>query len=330
MLHDRQHLRRVHSVPQFQCLRCWQTFPDHGSLAAHLKEEIRCPKLDQPPVEGIPQQRWDMIKSRWVASWSNIFEIIFPGAPIPSPCTCAIIFIFLLHPTNSQTVDYDIEAEMDLPRPPSPSSQEVADYEAYQRTELPRLVEAMLEAMFQARTDHFEERHKLNFLDIVQSAQSSLNHRWEIRKAQSSSSRALQLSSKAADDHNLASGPQRISNPTVMQSATTTTNSSLAPSAYEIPPPLDRFGELLSREVLQDTQNLAPLHPQISDSNDSGYGSLTFEGWCQCPSIVDLSFEGPQDSIGYSNSSSWDSSSTLERGMCCHLSIEKKWVPNAV
>jgi hypothetical protein len=243
-----------------------------------------------------------MIKSRWGASWSKIFEIIFPGAPIPSPCTFALVSICPFHLTNSQIVDYEIEAEIDLPRPPSPSSQEVADYEAYQRTELPRLVEAMLEAMIQARTDPLEERYKPFFLEIVRGAQSSLNQRWEMRKAQASSSRASQPPSQATVGHNLASDPQRISNPTVVQPATLNTNSSVVPPTYEIPPPLGGLAEMASWELLQETQNLAPIPPQFAYS-DSGYGSQMSERWCQCGSFIDLSFGGPQDSMGYSSSS---------------------------
>ena len=56
-------------------------------LTRHLNEEIRCESQGMQP-EGIDQAKMDLISSSWGATWENIFEIIFPGAPIPDPCMC--------------------------------------------------------------------------------------------------------------------------------------------------------------------------------------------------------------------------------------------------
>jgi hypothetical protein len=127
-----------------------------------------------------------------------------------------------------------------------------------------------------------------------------------MRKAQAAPSRASQPPSQAAADHNIPSDPQSVLNSTTVQPTTPNTNSSLVPPTYEIPPPLGGLAEMASWELLLETQNLPPLPPQFAYS-DSGYGSQMSERWCQCGSFMDLSFGGPQDSVGYSSSSYSDS-----------------------
>src|SRR6266536_1208567 len=83
---NRQHLGRTHEkIPQ--CFRCWEVFSDQMALADHTRHEEQCPIMPQQAMEGLTQHKWDLIKSKWGATWSDIYEIIFPGAPVPSPCT---------------------------------------------------------------------------------------------------------------------------------------------------------------------------------------------------------------------------------------------------
>src|SRR6266498_3929798 len=82
----RQHLKRTHIIP-IKYHRYKENFLDQNALANHSRNETQCQVLPQQAVEGIPQHKWDMIKSCWGATWSDIYEIIFPGhTPIPSCC----------------------------------------------------------------------------------------------------------------------------------------------------------------------------------------------------------------------------------------------------
>ena len=54
-------------------------------LTDHLNGEARCER-QMPQPEGIDQTKMDLISSKYGVSWGGIYEILFPGAPIPSPC----------------------------------------------------------------------------------------------------------------------------------------------------------------------------------------------------------------------------------------------------
>ena len=80
----RQHLQRKHSAP-IQCTRCWLVMVDLHTMSIHANQEVRC-KREEPRPEGISLDKMELIKSKHGATWSDIYSIIFPGAPIPSPC----------------------------------------------------------------------------------------------------------------------------------------------------------------------------------------------------------------------------------------------------
>ena len=64
---------------------------DIQALTNHVNDQIRCETHDPQP-EGINRDKMKLITSKRGASWENIYEILFPGAPIPSPCmieTCS-------------------------------------------------------------------------------------------------------------------------------------------------------------------------------------------------------------------------------------------------
>ena len=59
--------------------------PSVRALSVHSAEKERCLKRDRQQ-EGIDQYKMDLIESHWGATWEKIYEIIFPGAPMPTPC----------------------------------------------------------------------------------------------------------------------------------------------------------------------------------------------------------------------------------------------------
>ena len=51
----------------------------------HANNEIRCERREPQP-EGADQEKLELIFSIRGITWEKIYEVLFPGAPIPSPC----------------------------------------------------------------------------------------------------------------------------------------------------------------------------------------------------------------------------------------------------
>ncbi|KAL8779179.1 MAG: hypothetical protein Q9213_007065 [Squamulea squamosa] len=122
-------------------------------MSNHANEELRCEQQDPRP-EGIAAEKMELITSKRGATWADIYSIIFPGAPVPSPYN-----------------DYDFHEQ---PGGQSPQSQELANFEVYSCMELPRLVEADLQSRIDAHVVSLEESLRRMLVDIVSSCQSTL------------------------------------------------------------------------------------------------------------------------------------------------------------
>ena len=57
-----------------------------AEMAVHANSEERCEQRDPQAQEGIDQDKMRMITDTWGISWEGIYEILFPGEPVPSPC----------------------------------------------------------------------------------------------------------------------------------------------------------------------------------------------------------------------------------------------------
>lgn len=55
-------------------------------MALHANAEERCERREPQVSEGVDQDKMRLITEKWGVSWEGIYEILFPGAPIPSPC----------------------------------------------------------------------------------------------------------------------------------------------------------------------------------------------------------------------------------------------------
>ena len=55
-------------------------------MSLHLNAEERCRQQEPQIVEGVDEEKMRLITETWGVSWEGIYEILFPGAPIPSPC----------------------------------------------------------------------------------------------------------------------------------------------------------------------------------------------------------------------------------------------------
>ena len=54
-------------------------------MRVHANMEPICERREIQP-EGVDQEKLDHIFSIRGITWEKIYEILFPGAPIPSPC----------------------------------------------------------------------------------------------------------------------------------------------------------------------------------------------------------------------------------------------------
>ncbi|KAL8821639.1 MAG: hypothetical protein Q9191_007267, partial [Dirinaria sp. TL-2023a] len=158
---------------------------------------------------------------------------------------------------------------------------ELADFEAYNRTELPRLVEANLQTLVNAEILPLEESLKRMLVDIVRRCQSTVAQNYDrihpasSQERDSGSSQVLNTSFDfQAEDTNvnfdaLTAGRQQLLEQPAQLDQTNTT------AFFEEPPPQST-----------NTLDVQPedYHPKsAAQSPDSGYGSFLF-CTCTCPS----------------------------------------------
>lgn len=166
----------------------------------------------------------------------------------------------------------------------SPQSKELADFEAYSRTELPRLVEANLQSLVDAEISPLEESLKRMLVDIVRRCQSTVAQNYErihpasSQERESTSSQVLNTSylSQAEGinvngDLSTTARQQLLEQPAHSYESNTT-------AFFEEPPP--------QGTNTIDVQPGAHHSISVTQSIDSGYGSVLF---CTCPSIEEQS-----------------------------------------
>ena len=260
---NRQHLRKVHSVP-IQCQRCWLVVPNTQALTLHLNSDVIC-ESRQPQPEGISKEKFDLISIRGI-SWEKIYEILFPGAFIPSPCESEHVH-FLTRLTLQSDFEETVQANEDI-APSSPESQEAQPFEAYARTVLPRMVEAELSPIIDARLGPIEQEMKTQIGDIVRDCLSKLEQ--DFRQ-----SRETRLG-------NTVRSPFSHS----YMAPVTETGGGVSLNANQselLAPPINNVSNFyrepphVSNDGYDHFQTASQLHP--NQSSDSGYGSTEP---CQC------------------------------------------------
>lgn len=84
----KQHLYRVHKLPDHYCARCLQQFAKSSDLSSHVRS-CRC-ETQPTNFEGkMTPEQYKKIKRRQTKSdqrsgWYEIFDILFPGVPRPA------------------------------------------------------------------------------------------------------------------------------------------------------------------------------------------------------------------------------------------------------
>jgi hypothetical protein len=182
--------------------------------------------------------------------------------------------------------------------PPSPSSRELANYEAYARTELPRLVEATLEALVRAETEPLEERLKPLLVGVVRDCLSTLGRRWSmIKDARSASASALVSTQYRASGDPIEPQDRQTSSMHTSNITETcaplpdiTAASTIVEVSYQGPQLLSPEQSRTTAEAFEKSHSVSkqPIgHQRLSDS---GYGTLEYEYPCLCAQITGFFF----------------------------------------
>ena len=255
---------------------------DRQEMVEHANLEPRCDRrIGQP--EGVDPEKLDHIFSTRGPTWEKIYEILFPGAPIPSPCKpyCSMSGVF----TDRKSHLTDFEAQVQLPEsfpPPSPATQELEEFEAYNRRALPRLVEANLQAMVDTKMVPIEEDLRRLLVDIVRRCQSIVAESFRVTRSPR----------KVMTDSPQQSSSQAIS-PLPPRGETLLTDSQLlAPTIADTT--LGFFEE--PRHVHVEAGPSCPRLPEGTDRleppqnqfTDSGYGGFPEACDCDCHLVSEI------------------------------------------
>jgi hypothetical protein len=92
----REHLYRKHC--KVHCVRCKQTFRKPAELELHelAAEGCQVREVRYPPADITAQQERHLKSKRYATryqteeeKWREVYRLLFPGEPVPSPCECA-------------------------------------------------------------------------------------------------------------------------------------------------------------------------------------------------------------------------------------------------
>ncbi len=155
--------------------------------------------------------------------------------------------------------------------PSSPRSRELRDFEAYNRTALPILVEANLRAIVESQVAPIEEHVRAMVVEIVRTCQSTVAHNFRSTIAPNSSTNDRMqtspqpIASIKSTAHSLAEPAQLLSNDTAGNSM----------DFFREPPHLNAEARASLPGPVYNHSNVTGHHSQ---SSDSGYGSFPDPG----------------------------------------------------
>ncbi|KAM0798476.1 hypothetical protein BDR22DRAFT_374189 [Usnea florida] len=252
----KQHLKRIHRAPT-HCPRCWLVVESQAEMSVHVNAEERCEQREPQIIDGVDEDKMRLITNTWGASWEDIYEILFPGAPIPSPYY------------EAQTPAPDTFESS------SPGSRELRDFELYSRTTLPLLVEANLRAIVEAHVAPIEERVRAMVVDIVRTCQSTVARNFQLTIAPTLSIHDRTPSSfqTSFSNENTAHKHEEPVHGSAYGSAGDSLN------FFQEPSPINAEASASLPTPMYDNDNSINRQTQ---SQDSGYGTLTEPCSCIC------------------------------------------------
>lgn len=192
ILNHREHLYRRHISPP-QCPRCGESFNEQEELDSHARNDIQCEIGEVIAFEGIGPRKLKLLKCKKKSEddpgeegrWRDVFRILFPGAPFPTPCESNILPAesFASRPNLDQ--DFEVPSQIAEPQHFRVNRERQAEsFEQFSNAHLPGLVENRLVDVIRQRLNQLVEEELKNSLpDIIKSAVSDLFQAWERSKS---------------------------------------------------------------------------------------------------------------------------------------------------
>lgn len=173
-------------------------------------------------------------------------------------------------------LDYEVDhPSPESQEPSSPRSRELRDFEIYNRTTLPLLVEANLRAIVESQIAPIEERVRAMVVDIVRTCQSTIARNYHLTIAPTSSASNRMRSSSPA------TASAETTFPTIVEPTQKAVNDATGNSFdfFREPPHLNAEA---SASVPGPVYNPTDVTECQNPSSDSGYGSLQERCGCSC------------------------------------------------
>ncbi|KAI9764307.1 MAG: hypothetical protein M1840_008525 [Geoglossum simile] len=274
----KEHLYRRHRAPT-QCKRCWSTFDNELELQNHVRDANGCELRPEQPIEGITRKIGEELRSKKKLNsgldeegkWKSIYEILFPGEPIPTP--------------------YYEPAE--FTHPGSPASRAISDYEEFSKRKLPQLVRRRLEAAAEDESQHIEEKLKTLLVGIVQECQGSVLLLYQEQRQTVATGSMEATDANPTDSTPSPPAPKRNTATHPGELQTDIMNDTLIPLFHQNT--LQANISACCPEIIPN----APTDPQVRrqpSSSESGYGSL--QSACKCPSFCHCGATESPDETG--------------------------------
>ena len=174
------------------------------------------------------------------------------------------------------TLDYDADDLIpgyleSLP----PRSQELRDFEHYNRTTLPLLIDANLRAIVESQAAPIEENVRAMFVDLVRTCQSTVARNYHLLVAPVSSANARMQSSTHTTAATEAAGQmsEGSADPFVDDTRESSLDFLREPS---------RLNAEASASALGSIYNYSSIDGSRNQSSDSGYPGVSFSCSCSC------------------------------------------------
>lgn len=153
--------------------------------------------------------------------------------------------------------------------------------------------------MIHADREPLDERFKPLLLEVVRTCHSTLGHRWDMIKGDSSSKPPP---SPTEDPNALSSAGNILLSFNPISAPHTNIESTVVPSIYQVPPALCGDIADATSHAFEESQNTLPGLNRPGQS-DSGYESQQpADKFCTCDPTVDLSYQSSQNCTFFADS----------------------------
>ena len=235
-------------------------------MAKHANAEIRCEQRDRTEAEGIDQDKMALIGSHWGAKWEQIYEILFPGAPIPYPCMSHSDIWDQVWALANRRLDVEFEEPPESSNgASSPTSRSLDEFS---QSAVLMLVDAQLRLRLSSEVAPIEDNLRVHIVDIVRRCQSAVAASFLRSEEQPT---GIELSTQVTIQ---GDGPeQHITRAPIVDNTNEATT--IASVFYE-EPPFVTYGDIGLESSHDSTLSFQ------AQTNDSDYESRTSSCRCHC------------------------------------------------